>query len=183
MLQARRSHKWHFWGDGASSWQTPPSPHGSTADSAHDLNTPFCHGAFGVVPQLLEAQKPPGRGPGQPVLIRGTEEMASGGSPPTSTTLGLRPQLGTSRWHARQPPVLTLARHHPLRVALGQQPRVAVEAGLLHFRRDARRGEGGGLLPQPKRPAERLGLARVPGDHGIPVQPKATTPTATRLMA
>lgn len=39
--------------------------------------------------------------------------------------------------------VLTLARHHPLRVALGQQPRVAVEAGLLHFRRDAPRGEGG----------------------------------------
>lgn len=38
--------------------------------------------------------------------------------------------------------VLTLARHHSLRVALGQQPRVAVEAGLLHFRRDAQRGEG-----------------------------------------
>lgn len=39
--------------------------------------------------------------------------------------------------------VLTLARHHALCVALGQQPRVAVEAGLLHFRRDAPRGEGG----------------------------------------
>lgn len=41
--------------------------------------------------------------------------------------------------------VLTLSRHHSLRVALGQQPRVAIEAGLLHFRREGQRGEGGGL--------------------------------------
>lgn len=61
------------------------------------------------------------------------------------------PGLGQWLW------VLTLARHHSLRVALGQQPRVAIEAGLLHFRRDAQRGEGGIIAA-----AETLGSRKKP---------------------
>lgn len=105
---------------------------------------------------MLATQKPPGRGPRQFVLSRGMEKMPLGD---TSTVRGHCPQAGTWWW----PLILTLARHHALRVALGQQPRVAVEAGLLHFRRDAQRGEGKGLLPQPKTPGWEVGTGEGPG--------------------
>lgn len=72
------------------------------------------------------------------------------------------------------PAVLTLSRHHSLRVALGQQPRVAIEAGLLHFRREGQRGEGGGLWQQLNHGDWGGGKGREGWLVGCPRQPRHT---------